>query len=186
LSSIDRVNHRQLPPRGQSRSWRLRRRTSRSTRICRAGCFATPQGHAPRSPRCDRRNNSPPIIAWAIARLRSIARARSHSAMPWTLRLRSSSAPARRQQPTISANQDRGEAPGLAHGASAEARSPVARGLGMVRFHAALKRTWKQGAQPCVSARERGSGEGNWLSTSRSQSDASTTMQLMNNQSVVK
>jgi hypothetical protein len=51
-------------------------------------------------------------------------------------------------------DQDRGEFPGLAHGASAEARSPVARGLGMVRFHAALKRTWKQGAQPCVSARE--------------------------------
>ena len=48
-------------------------------------------------------------------------------------------------------HQDRRELPSLAHGAIAEARSPVADGLGMVRFHAALQMTWKQGAHPCVS-----------------------------------
>jgi hypothetical protein len=34
--------------------------------------------------------------------------------------------------------QDRREFPCLAHGASAEAKSPLADGMGMVRFHAAL------------------------------------------------
>ena len=49
-------------------------------------------------------------------------------------------------------DQDRCQFPRLAHGAGAEvARSPSRGCLSMVRFHAALKRTWKQGAHPRVS-----------------------------------
>jgi hypothetical protein len=45
-------------------------------------------------------------------------------------------------------DQDRGQLAGLAHGASADAgRSPGRGGLGMAAYHAALRRTWKQGMQ---------------------------------------
>jgi hypothetical protein len=47
----------------------------------------------------------------------------------------------RARKPGVADNvshQDRGQFPGLAHGVSAEARL-VTRGMGMVRFHAALK-----------------------------------------------
>ena len=47
----------------------------------------------------------------------------------------------RARKPGVADNvchQDRGQFPGLAHGTSAEGRSPVARDLSMVRFHAAL------------------------------------------------
>jgi hypothetical protein len=50
--------------------------------------------------------------------------------------------------------QDRREFPGLVHGAGAEVRSPVARGLSMVRFHAALKEGAEAESNPRVSARE--------------------------------
>jgi hypothetical protein len=39
-------------------------------------------------------------------------------------------------------HQDGGEFPRLAHGAIAEAKSPLADGMGMVRFHAALTKAW--------------------------------------------
>ena len=50
-------------------------------------------------------------------------------------------------------HQDRREFSSLAHGASCRSReSPVADGhAAWLHFHAARKRTWKQGVQPCVS-----------------------------------
>jgi len=45
-------------------------------------------------------------------------------------------------------DQDRRQFPSLAHGVSAgAARSPFANGLSMVHYHAAPRRTWKQGVQ---------------------------------------
>ena len=50
--------------------------------------------------------------------------------------------------------QDRREFPGLAHGANAKARSPVADGLSMVRFHAALADGMEAGsASPRLGSR---------------------------------